>query len=77
VVAIPTRLALHRVDAEQNGRIVASGALDEQRVEPIDGIIVELSPHSWERSAIVERLTRHLASAACPPPSSARAMIVA
>lgn len=64
MVAISTELPVHRLDAEHYGQIVASGALDEQRVELIDGIIVEMSPHSPQHSGIIERLTKHLAGAA-------------
>lgn len=65
MVAIPTTaLPVHRLDAEHYGRIAASGALDEQRVELIDGIIVEMSPHSPQHSGIIQRLTKHLSGAA-------------
>lgn len=63
VVAISTELPVHRLDARHYGQIVASGALAEQRVELIDGIIVEMSPHSPQHSGVIQRLTRHLAGA--------------
>jgi Uma2 family endonuclease len=63
VAAISAELPVHRLDARQYARIVDSGALDDQRVELIDGIIVQMSPHSPQRSLVIERLTKHLASA--------------
>lgn len=63
MVALSTELPVHRLDVEQYGQIVASGALDEQRVELIDGIIVDLTPHSPEHAGVIERLTKHLSSA--------------
>jgi Uma2 family endonuclease len=63
VAALSTELPVHRLDAETYGRIVDSGALDEQRVELLDGIIIQMSPHSSEHARIVRRLTKHLAGA--------------
>lgn len=60
-VAEPTT---YRLDAERYARIVESGALEGQRVELIDGIIVEMSPQSPAHALIIQRLTRHLANAA-------------
>ncbi|HEX3693298.1 MAG TPA: Uma2 family endonuclease [Solirubrobacteraceae bacterium] len=56
--------ALHRLDTETYNRIVESGALDGQPVELIDGLLVEhMSPQGPAHSALIERLTRHLAHA--------------
>ncbi len=63
VAAASTELPVHRLDAEHYGLVVDSGALDQQRVELIDGIIVQMSPHSPAHAAILERLTSHLAGA--------------
>ena len=63
MAALSTEFPLHRLDAEMYGRIVDSGALDEQRVELIDGIIIQMSPHSSQHARIVRRLTKHLAAA--------------
>lgn len=53
-----------RLDTETYNRMVGSGALDGQPVELIDGLLVEhMSPQGPEHAAIVERLTRHFASA--------------
>lgn len=60
MATVPLDLPLHRLDAERYGEIVASGALQGQRVELIDGIIVEMSPQSPEHAAIIRRLMRHL-----------------
>ncbi len=64
MAAITTELPTYRLDADRYSRIVESGALDGQRVELIDGIIIQKSPQSPEHSGIIERLTRHLSSAA-------------
>jgi Uma2 family endonuclease len=64
VAAVTTELPTYRLDAERYSRIVESGALDGQRVELIDGIILRMTPHSPEHSGIIQRLTRHFASAA-------------
>jgi Uma2 family endonuclease len=64
VAALSTELPVHRLDAEHYCRIVDSGALDQQRVELIDGIIVQMSPHSEAHARIIRRLTKHLARAA-------------
>lgn len=54
---------LHRLDTEAYNRIVESGVLEGQPVELIDGFLVEhMSPQSPAHSAIIERLTRHLAA---------------
>jgi Uma2 family endonuclease len=63
VAASLTELPVRRLDAELYGRIVESGALDDQRVELIDGIIVEMSPHSPAPAGIIQRLTGHLSRA--------------
>jgi len=63
-VAISTALPIHRLDAEQYGQVVASGALDDQRVELIDGVLVDMSPHSPQHSGIIQRMTEHLSGAA-------------
>jgi Uma2 family endonuclease len=63
VAARSTELPVHRLDAETYGRIVDSGALEEQRVELVDGIIIEMSPHSSAHAEIVRRLTKHLGGA--------------
>jgi Uma2 family endonuclease len=63
VAAINTELPTYRLDADRYSRIVDSGALDSQRVELIDGIILRMSPHSPEHSLVIERLSQHLASA--------------
>jgi Uma2 family endonuclease len=63
VAVITTELPTYRLDAGRYGRIVESGLLDGQRVELIDGIIIQMSPQSPEHSAVIERLTRQFANA--------------
>jgi Uma2 family endonuclease len=53
---------LHRLDVETYNRIVASGALEGQRVELLDGLIVEMSPQSPAHSTVLRRLMRHFAA---------------
>jgi Uma2 family endonuclease len=54
---------MHRLDVDTYNRIVASGALEGQHVELLDGTIVDISPQSPSHAAVVEALTRHFASA--------------
>lgn len=58
-----TTLPVHRIDVETYNRIVASGALEGQRVELLDGLIVEMSPQKPSHAATIEALTRHFARA--------------
>lgn len=60
---VETSLPIHRLDVEAYNRIVASGALDGQRVELLQGLIVEMSPKSPEHVLVVTRLMRHFARA--------------
>ena len=53
-------MSTHRFDAETYGRIVESGALDDLRVELVDGWIVDMSPPSPPHSAPIVRLTHLL-----------------
>jgi Uma2 family endonuclease len=57
---VATEVSTHRFDAETYGRIVESGALEDERVELIDGQIVDMSPPSPPHSASIERLTQLL-----------------
>ncbi len=59
-----TTLPVHRLDLDTYNRIVASGALEGQRVELLDGAIVDMSPQSPSHAVVVEALTRHFAGAA-------------
>lgn len=56
---------LHRLDVETYNRIVASGALEGQHVELLDGSIVGMSLQSPSHAAIVEALTAHFAGTDC------------
>lgn len=51
------------MDAETYNRIVASGALEGQHVELLDGRIVDMSPKSPAHIAVVSELVRHFAAA--------------
>jgi Uma2 family endonuclease len=57
-----TDLPLYRLDLDTYNQIVASGALEGQRVELLDGVLVQMSPPSPAHSIVIERLTRHFAS---------------
>jgi Uma2 family endonuclease len=60
----PPVAALHRLDTETYNQIVEAGFLEGQPVELIDGFLVEhMSPQGPAHSALIERLTRHLAGA--------------
>jgi Uma2 family endonuclease len=58
-----TDLPIHRLDVETYNRMVESGALEGQRVELLEGLIVEMSPLSPAHNAVVTMLMRHFAPA--------------
>ncbi len=57
-----TALPIHRLDVETYNQMVASGALEGQPVELLEGLIVEMSPKSRSHVAVVTRLMRHFAA---------------
>ncbi len=58
-----TPLPLHRLDVDTYNAIVASGALEGERVELLDGVLVEMSPQSPAHFLVITRLMRHFAAA--------------
>ncbi len=56
-------LPLRRFDADAYARMVASGALDGEPVELLEGVLCEVSPQTPAHALIIQRLTRHLARA--------------
>lgn len=56
-------LPIHRLDTATYDRMVASGALEGEPVELLDGLLVEMSPQGVAHAIAIERLTRHLATA--------------
>ncbi len=56
-------LPIHRLDVDTYNRIVASGALEGQRVELLDGVLVQMSPQSPAHSLVITMLMRHFAAA--------------
>jgi Uma2 family endonuclease len=57
-------LPIHRLDVETYNQMVASGALEGEPVELLEGLLVEvMSPQSPEHAAVIEELERHFASA--------------
>jgi Uma2 family endonuclease len=56
-------LPVHHFDADVYGRMVASGALDGEPVELLDGVLCEMSPQSPVHALIIQVLTRHFARA--------------
>lgn len=52
-----------RLDVEAYARIVASGALDDRRIELLEGSLAEVSPHGPRHAAAIRTLTRHFSSA--------------
>jgi Uma2 family endonuclease len=59
--AVP--LPLHKLDVKTYDRMVASGALEGEPVELLEGWLVDVSPQSPKHAEIVVDLTRHLAAA--------------
>jgi Putative restriction endonuclease len=55
---------LHRLAPEVYDRMVASGALDGEPVELVDGLLVHVTPQGADHAALVQRLTAHFASRA-------------
>jgi Uma2 family endonuclease len=55
-----TTLPVHRIDVETYDRMVASGALEGQKVELLEGVLVEVSPQSSAHATVITRLARHL-----------------
>lgn len=58
-VTTETALPIHRLDVTTYDQMVASGALEGQRVELLEGLIVDMSPQSPRHSAVLEVLVRH------------------
>jgi len=56
---------IHRLSVEDVRRMVDAGVLlEEDRVELVDGVLVDMTPPGAEHSATVAWLTRHLVGAA-------------
>lgn len=56
-----TALPVHRLDLETYDQMVESGALEDQRVELLEGLIVDMSPQSPAHAAVIGMLTKHFA----------------
>lgn len=52
---------VHRLTTERYERLVRSGALDDTRVQLVDGLLVEVSPQGPQHAALVRWLTRRFA----------------
>ncbi|MGO9557921.1 MAG: Uma2 family endonuclease [Acidimicrobiales bacterium] len=64
MAAVAPSLTIHRLDVDAYDHMVASGALEGQPVELLEGLLVEvMSPQSPAHAAVIEELERHLASA--------------
>src|SRR5271155_4050934 len=64
VAAAASSLPIHRLDLETYNQMVASGALEGEPVELLEGLLVEvMSPQSPAHAAVIEELERHLANA--------------
>jgi Uma2 family endonuclease len=53
-------LPVHRIDVETYDRMVASGALEGQKVELLEGVLVEVSPQSSAHATVITRMARYL-----------------
>lgn len=60
---IETALPVHRLGVDAYNQIVASGVLEGERVELLEGVLVEMSPPSPDHTAVVTALMRHFARA--------------
>lgn len=63
-VKTATALPVHRLDLETYERMVASGALEDDRVELLEGVIVDMSPQSPSHALVIEELTKRLGGGA-------------
>jgi len=63
ITGSPARLPIHQLDLAAYNEIVASGALEGEHVELLEGVLVEMSPQSARHAAAIELLTRHFAGA--------------
>lgn len=52
-------LPVHRMDVDSYNQIVEAGVLAGQRVELLEGLIVDMSPQSIPHTVVLERLTDH------------------
>jgi hypothetical protein len=59
--ATGTDLPIHRLDLDAYDRVVASGALEGEHVELLDGLVVDMSPQSPAHAAVLEALVEHFA----------------
>jgi Uma2 family endonuclease len=57
--ATGTDLPIHRLDLDAYDRVVASGALEGEHVELLDGLVVDMSPQSPAHAAVLEALVEH------------------
>src|ERR1700677_4923468 len=55
--AVP--LPVHRIDVDAYNQIVEAGVLAGQRVELLEGLIVDMSPQSIPHTLVLERLADH------------------
>jgi Uma2 family endonuclease len=58
-----TEPSVYRLGVDAYNRIVASGALEGERVELLEGVLTEMSPLSPDHTMIVTMLMRHFARA--------------
>lgn len=59
--ATGTDLPIHRLGLDAYDRVVASGALEGEHVELLDGLVVDMSPQSPAHAAVLEALVEHFA----------------
>ncbi len=60
---IAPALPIHKLNVETYDQMVASGALEGEPVELLEGLLVEMSPQVAEHAAVIEELTRRFAAA--------------
>jgi len=58
-----SELPLYRMDVGTYNQLVATGALEGEPVELLDGLLVEMSPQGVSHAVVIRRLTRHCAAA--------------
>lgn len=60
---IAPALPIHKLNIETYDQMVASGALEGEPVELLEGLLVEMSPQVAGHAAVIEELTRRFATA--------------
>jgi len=62
-IHVSPAIPLHPIDADWYDARVADGHFDGERVELIDGVLIEMNPQDAPHANVIQFLTRHFATA--------------